>query len=79
MVLKQAPQGFDRNKVSAVEKFVTNIDVLPARYQEAKVCSRVLVWIGLRVSIVFWFNKSDRFMMSGFQLRNENLWPPLAS
>ena len=36
-ILKQAPQSFDRNKIAAVERFITDLDPLPARFQEAKV------------------------------------------
>ena len=36
-ILKSVPQAFDRNKVAAVEKFVNEIDLLPARYHEATV------------------------------------------
>ncbi|KAG1666911.1 hypothetical protein FOA52_005971 [Chlamydomonas sp. UWO 241] len=36
-VLKAAPQLFGRDKVSVVERFVTVLDVLPQRYQQAQV------------------------------------------
>ncbi len=35
-ILKQIPQNFERQKVSAVERFVTFIDLLPDRYHEAQ-------------------------------------------
>lgn len=38
-LLSKAPQLFDRSKISAVEKFITVIDELPVRYQEAQVRS----------------------------------------
>lgn len=36
-MLSRAPQLFDRDKISAVEKFVTHVDELPARYQAAQI------------------------------------------
>ncbi len=38
-VLRSQPQLFDRTKVSAVERYVTRIDILPERYHTAQVRS----------------------------------------
>lgn len=35
-LLKTCPQHFDESKISAVEKFITDIDTLPERYQSAR-------------------------------------------
>ncbi|GAX74176.1 hypothetical protein CEUSTIGMA_g1625.t1 [Chlamydomonas eustigma] len=36
-VLKRYPQLFDRNKISAVERFISQVDILPSRYHDAEV------------------------------------------